>query len=622
MDAWHTLNARLQSGTAIDQRTPNLINAEVIQCKEVMKRLLAIVCHLAEHNLAFRGHREKLYEHGNGNFLGQVQLMAKFDPVMKEHLWKIKEKQIADTYLSKRIQNELICLVAQCTTDAIVERVRRAKYYAVIMDCTPDVSHNEQLSVLLRIVNCELTKGVSIHEHFMGFLVADDTTGQGLLQLFLGHLERLGLDLSNCRGQSYDNGSSMQGKTQGVQARMLELNPKALCVPCGSHTLNLVVGDAAKSSTISLGYFGTLQRLYNLFSSSVQHWTILQEHVKDLSVKALSATRWECRVDAVRAVRYQLPEIVDALTAVQKHATLKKDPECASTADSLKENIMKWSFMVSTFVWYNVLYHINRVSKILQSPSVSIETLRREVMAVSDYLEEYRECGFNSAQVDAREVAEKMEVEMSWPVVRQRKRKRQFDYEGRDEDMSTPEDLFKREFFLHLVDTASATLRERFSNMQVFFDLYGFLYSSDLLRSTIQRGKLDDCCRKLEEAIGDVDAEDLKMELKGAVRSFPPHITSPLQMLDYIYKENILDIYPNVSIALRHLLTLPVTVASGERSFSTLKRLKTYMRSTMAQDRLSALATISIEHEVQQSLDMDAVISRFAEAKVRKLKFI
>ena len=52
--------------------------------------------------------------------------MAKFDPVMKEHLWKIKEKQIADTYLSKRIQNELICLVAQCTTEAIVERVRRA----------------------------------------------------------------------------------------------------------------------------------------------------------------------------------------------------------------------------------------------------------------------------------------------------------------------------------------------------------------------------------------------------------------------------------------------------------------------------------------------------------------
>lgn len=138
------------------------------------------------------------------------------------------------------------------------------------MDCPPDISHNEQLSVALRIINCELTKGVSIHKHFMGFLVADDSTGKGLLDLFLGHLERLGLDLSNCCGQSYDNGSNMQWKQQGVQVRLLELNPKALCVPCGSHTLNMVVGDVAKSSTISFGYFGIIQRLYNLFSGSVQ----------------------------------------------------------------------------------------------------------------------------------------------------------------------------------------------------------------------------------------------------------------------------------------------------------------------------------------------------------------
>lgn len=105
-------------------------------------------------------------------------------------------------------------------------------------------------------------------------------------------------------------------------------------------------------------------------------------------------------------------------------------------------------------------------------------------------------------------------------------------------------------------------------------------------------------------------------------RRFTNANSAPLHMLEHIYKENVLDIYPNMSIALRHLLTLPVTVASGERSFSTLKRLKTYMRSTMAQDRLSALTTISIEHEVQQSLDMDEVISRFAEAKVRKFKFV
>ena len=75
-------------------------------------------------------------------------------------------------------------MLAKSTLDVIVEKVKRAKYYAVIMDCTPDISHNEQLSVVLHIAYCELPKGVSIHKHFVGFLLAEDTTGKGLLKLF------------------------------------------------------------------------------------------------------------------------------------------------------------------------------------------------------------------------------------------------------------------------------------------------------------------------------------------------------------------------------------------------------------------------------------------------------
>lgn len=108
------------------------------------------------------------------------------------------------------------------------------------------------------------------------------------------------------------------------------------------------------------------------------------------------------------------------------------------------------------------------------------------------------------------------------------------------------------------------------------------------------------------------------------MKSFPTDISSPSEMLDYIYKENILDRYPNMSIALRLLLTLPVTVASGERSFSKLKLIKTYLRSTMSQETPSLfceLAVLSIEQEVRKSVDMDLLIARFAEAKARKIRF-
>ena len=84
-----------------------------------------------------------------------------------------------------------------------------------------------------------------VKETFFGYLRISDSTGKGLLDAFLEKATELQLELSDCRGQSYDNGANMKGKHSGVQARMLDINPKAVYVPCANHTLNLVVVDSA-----------------------------------------------------------------------------------------------------------------------------------------------------------------------------------------------------------------------------------------------------------------------------------------------------------------------------------------------------------------------------------------
>jgi hypothetical protein len=68
-------------------------------------------------------------------------------------------------------------------------------------------------------------------------------------------------------------------------------------------------------------------------------------------------------------------------------------------------------------------------------------------------------------------------------------------------------------------------------------------------------------------------------------------------------------------------LTIPVTVASAERSFSKLKLIKSYLRSTMSQERLNGLAILSIEKKMLENLEYKNLISNFASQKARRMIF-
>jgi len=114
----------------------------------------------------------------------------------------------------------------------------------------------------------------------------------------------------------------------------------------------------------------------------------------------------------------------------------------------------------------------------------------------------------------------------------------------------------------------------------------------------------------------DIDGLDLFSELKVLKEVLREKISTPIEVLSYI---NTLDSFPNVYIASRILLTIPVTVATIERSFSKLKLLKSYLKSTMLQDRLNGLAILSIESEVLELLDYKTLIDDFATKKARRL---
>lgn len=87
----------------------------------------------------------------------------------------------------------------------------------------------------------------------MGFLEADESTRKHFASMILNRLEELKIPFEDCRGQSYDNEANMRGKNKGIQSRLLELNPRALFVPCGACTLNIVAAKGSIDATIEVG---------------------------------------------------------------------------------------------------------------------------------------------------------------------------------------------------------------------------------------------------------------------------------------------------------------------------------------------------------------------------------
>lgn len=106
MATWKKLEVRLAKGLTVDKQEMALLQAERNRWREVLTRLVAIIQSLAERNMALRGKTDKLYDQDNGNFLKQVELMAKFDQVMMQHIRRMKNDADNHThYLGNRIQN-------------------------------------------------------------------------------------------------------------------------------------------------------------------------------------------------------------------------------------------------------------------------------------------------------------------------------------------------------------------------------------------------------------------------------------------------------------------------------------------------------------------------------------
>jgi hypothetical protein len=619
---WKEFEKRLKTGQCIDDKLQDAINCEKEKWRGILKVIIDAILFCAKNNTALRGSSDDFDSRNCGIFLNTIELISHYYPLIAEHIKYAKINKSLPKYLSPDVQNEIILMLGTNVRKEIVSRVRKSKYFSMMFDCTPDTSHKEQMSQVLRYVDIKEDGQCTIEESFIDFIESHEKTGRGIATEILQKLDADGLDIVDCRGQGYDNGANMSGKYNGVQAVITQQNSLATFVPCAAHSLNLVGVHAAEVSPIMITFFGRVEMIFKYFSGSTSRWTMLVDATK-ITLKGHSATRWSSKKNAVSPLNHQLEEVYRVLSKISNDNSL--NAETISGAQSLLKQL-DFTFICLLSFWTTILDSVDRINRALQAKNLSLDGATKMISGLVMSMKDIRAKGVAHIIENARLVAGNLGLEENFPEKRRKKSKRMPGERAEDEGrLLSPEDEFSRECML-VLDNILSQIEWRFETMSGVLSNFQFLRGeslaampTDILKKhAADLALLYSCDLNLTEL--EQEITNFKFQSAALLDSESNLATStPLDLLQLIHTYAIKDMYPNVEIALRLFLTIPITVASCERSFSKLKLIKNYLRSSMGQGRLSSLAIISIEVEIAKCIDYEKAVDEFASMKARRV---
>lgn len=604
-----------------------LITVGQEKIKQILIRICDVIRTLALGNVPFRGHRENISQirPSSGNFLNFIELLARYDPLLRAHISNNKSR---NKYLSPEVQNELITLLSQTVLKNLISKVTTAPFFSIILDTTQDISKKDQLSIVVRYVNIiedqarpTCTK-IEINESFLGFIELTEQNSENFETVLINTLEHMGIDIKKCRGQGYDGAANMSGKYSGLQARIKRRVPNADYVHCAAHNLNLVLNDSVKNISEIRNFYDLLQNIYVFFSESLPRWQELNKVISEngavkRTLKKLCPTRWSSRFDCLIAIKYNYESVLKCLTTL---ALISKNLSDRNEASSLQNKMMTYEFILLLVFQSKVLEVVNLISKQLQTPDFDLGKACSLINNGQESLSDLRN-NFNVFEAEAVKLAETWGIQPSLTSKRQTIVKKFYDELACDIRFHSPLKRFQIKVFNECLDIIINQLRSRFTSMNSILETFSFLHPQKFA------ALLDEDIIKYAERLEDKYDLDfshgLSAQLVNFKNAFCQEIktkTSLRELADFLLVKNncIASSLPDVCTLFQLYLTLPITSSTAERSFSKLKLIKTYLRSTMSQIRLSSLAIISIEKEESLKVDLEKLIQAFLLLKKRR----
>lgn len=573
---------------------------EQAAARSALIKVLQSIRYLARQGLPLRGHVES-----NGNFPQLLQLMAKDDKYLS---WWLSQ---TTNFTSPGCQNEVLEMMSLDIVRAIAQTVKdESQQFAVVVDGTQDCSGEEQESICIRYVDRQL----NVNETFVGLYTPSDTTGKTLSSMILDVLTRLSLSVADLRAQTYDGAANMSGMYNGCQAFITSAQPLAIFFHCSAHCANLVAEHTASSNRLVRDAMQLIQELSSCNNRSGKFKKFFNDCRASLScdtqvhtLKPLCPTRWLTRVSAVTSVLDQYAAVVSALDSM---ASDKGDSgvKCRGLLAHFNKGVTVLILKIVAAV-FSVIEQLNRS---LQAESATVSGMIAAVDAVVLELRRLRtDERFHSIMLDTSSFIAKHDLD-EVDVPRVRRPSRRYDTDSDAHIASSVEEHYRAAYF-EVIDSAISQLSDRFDKespgLSAYLQLELMLISAVVDRTV---------CQKYPE----LNESDLSIQLQMFRSQYNfDSVNSARQVLQTMCPE-VRKLFTQVERLIRLMLVCPVSSCSAERSFSCLRRLKTWLRSTMSETRLNHVAVCNIHQDRLDGIDIVELGKAFASrSDIRKTLF-
>lgn len=581
--------------------------------RKVFLIILQNLRYLARQGLPLRGR----YSDSESNFI-QLLLLRSLDiPCISTWM-----KKKTDKYTSPCIQNESLQIMALQIIREVAEIIRNCNFFTVMADECTDVANKEQFTICIRCVSDDLQD----HEFFIGLYEVPSITSDSLVHAIKDTLIRFNLKLSDCRGQCYDGASNMSGIRNGVASQILAEEPRAIYTHCYGHALNLAVGNTMKGSKVCCEALETAYEITKLIKFSPKRNAAFNKISSEMDaddgcsigIRKFCPTRWTVRGESIMSI-------------IQNYNTLKEvweqclesrlDPEVKGRIIGVQTQMSHFNFLFGLQLCGRILMITDNLSKSLQTESMSAAEGQALAMLTVKTLEKMRN------EDDYKLFFERLEIlrahtDTEEPCVPRRKRApRRIEIgEGPGYHSASVEEHYRAQYY-EVLDLAISSIKDR-------FDQPGYAAYKSVEELLMKAANSKDYSAELQKVITMYKDDFNELELSTQLQIFSANFAEKAPAVTLKEAIHFLKglakgqrgFFKEVFRLAQLIIVMPSTNAASERSFSTMKRVKTYLRSTMGQGRLNHLMILNIYKDFLDNLDLMGTAEKFVEGSDHRVK--